>query len=253
MSSVSSISSRRPVLILVHGATGNGQMWNPVRRILAARFQVLTPDLPGHGDRRGETFTLEAAVATIVDLARSVAPAPVVLGGDSLGGYVSMAAAGALPADQLRGLVLGGCTTNFEGGALWLLRLRSALHRTLLAVPGERFLLGERFVKAMGKVGVGADDARAVLARGVNIAAFPDCVRALAHVDFAAKAAAIRAPILFVNGSKDRDMMRQQARFLAAAPGARSHVFEGVEHGVSLRRSADFAALVERFADQASP
>jgi pimeloyl-ACP methyl ester carboxylesterase len=250
MSSISSIHSEKPVLILLHGATGNGRMWDPVRRALEDRYRILTPDLPGHGSRRAERFTLDGAVTVVAEAARSVAPAPVVLGGDSLGGYTSMAAAAALPARQLRALVLSGCTANLEGAALWPLLFRKMGNKLLLAVLGERFLLGERFVKAVGKMGIAETDARSLLEGGVNIGAFGDCVDALARVDFASKVAAIKKPILFVNGSKDRDMMRQQGRFLAAARHAQHFVFEGVEHGVSLRRSAEFADLVDRFASQ---
>ena len=45
-------ADRRPCLILIHGATLNGCMWNPVRRALDPRWDVLAPDLPAHGSRR---------------------------------------------------------------------------------------------------------------------------------------------------------------------------------------------------------
>jgi pimeloyl-ACP methyl ester carboxylesterase len=62
--------------------------------------------------------------------------------------------------------------------------------------------------------------------------------------------AAIRQPLLFVNGGKDHQMLLHLARYRAAAPAARHHVFPGVEHGVSLRRSREFAELVDQFASQ---
>ena len=40
--------SGRP-LILLHGGLGTGDMFGPVRAVLAARHQVITPDLQGHG------------------------------------------------------------------------------------------------------------------------------------------------------------------------------------------------------------
>lgn len=250
MSSISSIHSEKPVLILVHGATGNRRMWDPVRRALEPRYRILTPDLPGHGVRQSERFTLDGAVSTVVEAARSVAPAAVVVGGDSLGGYVSMAAARALAPSQLKGLVLSGCTMNFEGVALIPFKIKTFFNKLLLATLGQERLLGERFVREAAKLGLESRDARAVLEGGLNMHAFPDCVAALTGVDFVAKAGAIRQPMLFLNGSKDRDMMRQQARFQAAAPQARFHVFEGAGHGVSLLRSAEFAALVDEFASQ---
>jgi pimeloyl-ACP methyl ester carboxylesterase len=239
-----------PVLVLLHGATGNGRMWDPVVRELPAHYKVLTPDLPGHGARSAETFTLAAAVEAVAEAVRSVAPAPVVLGGDSLGGYVSMAAAAVLPRDQVRGFVLAGCSANLTGAALMPLYARMALNRLLVGLFGEKRLLGERAVKAFGKLGILEADARALLAAKVNIRAFPDCVRALAHVDFAAMVAAIPQPALFINGSKDGVMIRQHERFVAAARQPRSFIFDGVEHGVSLRRARAFAGLVDQFAHQ---
>src|SRR5450830_853473 len=40
-----------PVLILIHGATWNGRVWDVVRPQLDTAYRVLTPDLPGHGAR----------------------------------------------------------------------------------------------------------------------------------------------------------------------------------------------------------
>src|SRR6202007_3321734 len=55
-----------PTLILLHGATCNGRMWDALRRGLDPKLQVLAPDLPGHGSRRGEPYTLQGAVDTVV-------------------------------------------------------------------------------------------------------------------------------------------------------------------------------------------
>jgi pimeloyl-ACP methyl ester carboxylesterase len=139
---------------------------------------------------------------------------------------------------------------NFQGAALIPFYLKTIINKLLLATLGEKRLLGERFVKAAGKLGLEPRDARAVLEGGLNIRAFPDCVAALTGVDFVAKVGQIRQPMLFLNGSKDRDMVRQQARFQAAAPQARFHIFEGAGHGVSLLRGAEFAALVDEFASR---
>lgn len=249
MSSVFVESSQRPVLVLLHGATGNGRMWDPVRRILEARgYAVLTPDLPGHGARRDQRFDLDAAVQVVVETVGSVAPAPVLVAGDSLGGYVTMAAAGALPQERLVGVVASGCTLVFEGNVLWPLRIKGFFNRLLVAVVGEKRLLGKRFVAELGKLGVAKPDALALIEAGVNVAAFGDCVAALTDVDFPAKLATVEAPILFVNGGKDKQMLRDVARYRAAAPAARHEVFPGVEHGVSIRRSPEFADLLDQFA-----
>jgi pimeloyl-ACP methyl ester carboxylesterase len=249
MSSIFVESSQLPVLVLLHGATGNGRMWDPIRRILEPRgYRVLAPDLPGHGARRDQRFRLEAAVQVVAETVRSVAPAPVLVAGDSLGGYVSMAAAAALPPERLVGVVASGCTLVFEGNALWPLRIKGLVNRLLVAVVGEKRLLGKRFVAELGKLGVAEADAHALIDAGVNIAAFGDCVAALTGVDFPAKLAPVKAPVLFVNGGADKPMLRDLARYRAAVPAARHELFPGVEHGVSLRKSAEFADLVDDFA-----
>jgi pimeloyl-ACP methyl ester carboxylesterase len=59
---------------------------------------------------------------------------------------------------------------------------------------------------------------------------------------------AIAPPILFVNGDRDAGMVRGEPQFLAAARQGRTHRFAKCGHGVSMLRSAEFAALVNQFA-----
>lgn len=247
MSSFCSQIHEKPVLILVHGATANGRMWDAVRRDLGDGYRFLTPDLPGHGTRREEPFTLKAAVETVAEAARSVAPARVVVCGDSLGGYVSMASAAALPAGQLRGLVLGGCTLVFEGAPLIPFKIKSVFNKLLVKVLGEKRIVGPRFLKTLVKMGIAEPDARALVDGGVSIDVFGDCVTALSGIDFPALVAASPVPKVFVNGGSDTQMLRHLARYQAAAPTAPHVVFPGARHGVSLIRAREFAAVIEEF------
>ena len=41
----------KPTLVLLHGVGLDHSMWAPVADLLAADFDVVTPDLPGHGSR----------------------------------------------------------------------------------------------------------------------------------------------------------------------------------------------------------
>lgn len=240
-------TSADPVLILIHGATGNGRMWDPVRRRLEPRWRVITPDLPGHGARRGEAFTLQGGVATVVAAARAVAPAPVIVGGDSLGGYTALASAAALPRTQLLGLVLGGATANFEGAALRSLLIRQWMVGGLGALLGEK-RLATLLAKDLRKMGIAEPDIETLTAAGLNHRVFPQAVAALRGIDFRARLAAVEQPVLIVNGAKDKVFVDQEASFLAVAQQATSHRFDDCEHGVSLRRSVEFGALVDEFA-----
>lgn len=236
-----------PVLILLHGAGLNGRMWDAVRRDLDPRWRVMAPDLPGHGARRSEPYTLEAATAAVRQAAAVVAPAPVILVGDSLGGYTAMAAAAALPPAQLRGLVLGGCSGNFEPSEIFSYAGNVVMVKTLLAFGDEQALMQ----KAMGKFGFAPADAAAVLAAGGSIRSVPMAVRALMGEDFKRRLAAVTQPVLVVNGSDDTRAIAKEAAFVAGLPRpAQIRHFEHTGHGVSIREPRQFAAVVNQFASQ---
>ncbi len=107
----------RTRLVLVHGSRLSGTQWAPQVRLLAAdaelagRLDVVTPDLPGHGARALEPFSIERAVGSVAAAVEhpldGEPPGSVVLVGHSLGGYVAMGYAATFPR-RLDGLVLFG-------------------------------------------------------------------------------------------------------------------------------------------------
>ena len=80
----------------------------------------------------------------------------------------------------------------------------------------------------------------------MHIGAFAQAVQALANVNFLPRVAAIVQPILFFNGTRDKPAMAHEADFLAAAPDAESQHFD-CEHGASLRKAHEFAAMTDKF------
>jgi len=237
-----------PVLILLHGATLNGRMWDPVRRFLNPSYRVLTPDLPGHGSRRAEKYTLQGAIDTVVEAARSVAPAPIVVGGDSLGGYSTLASASALPQDRLKGLIASGSSFNFVGAKIWPYLIKGAMFKAIASIYGEQKFIEKAMPKTLvTKFGLPEADARAMIDAGMSISVFPQAVRALRNIDFRAKLAAVTQPVLIVNGSLDKVNVREEPGFLAAAKNATRYRFENCEHGVSLWHYREFAEMVNKF------
>ncbi len=109
--SVGQASVDAPVVLLVHGITGNGLNWALVAERLAARsgsgaIRVLAPDLRGRGDSpvRPGPLGLDVHVADLAELAGSL-PTPPLVVGHSMGGAVT-ALLGAQHPDAVRGLVL---------------------------------------------------------------------------------------------------------------------------------------------------
>src|SRR5690606_31975054 len=89
-------------VVLVHGTRTSHSQWDlQVPALRAAGHDAATPDLPGHGTRRGEPFTLEGAEAVIEEAVRDAHAAtglPVHLVGSSLGGMLAIHSAARLAA-----------------------------------------------------------------------------------------------------------------------------------------------------------
>ncbi|MFO0844458.1 MAG: alpha/beta hydrolase [Gemmataceae bacterium] len=94
-------------LVLLHGFPLSRAMWRPQRDELAKHCRLITPDLPGFGDSPPAAApTVEAMADAVADLlTRMKLTEPVVLGGLSMGGYVSFAFVRKYPT-RLAGLIL---------------------------------------------------------------------------------------------------------------------------------------------------
>jgi pimeloyl-ACP methyl ester carboxylesterase len=99
-----------PVLVLIHGLGASGRVLERVAPLLAARFRVIVPDLPGFGETGGEHTTIEGmarAVLEVVDAEELVAA------GHSMGGLVATALAELAP-DRVTRLVLVNAPPTYE-------------------------------------------------------------------------------------------------------------------------------------------
>jgi len=237
-----------PTLVLLHGATMNAHMWDAVRRCLNPRYRVIAPDLPGHGARRREEFTLAGAIETVQTSVASVAGAPVVLVGDSLGGYTAQAAAPLIAQEQLKGLVLGGSTAVLKGLNFLPYLATAGLFRVLIGCFGEPRLIGTWVPRAWRRQGIAEQDILSLTEAGLTLRVFGPAMAVLRDFDALKNLVEIAPPILFINGDRDTGMVRGEPQFLALARHGRAHRFEKCGHGVSMLRSAEFAALVNQFA-----
>ena len=99
-----------PVLVLVHGLGASGRVLERVTPLLAARFRVLVPDLPGFGQTGGEHTTIEGMARTVLEV---VDAEEFVAAGHSMGGLVATALAELAP-DQVTRLVLVNAPPTYE-------------------------------------------------------------------------------------------------------------------------------------------
>jgi pimeloyl-ACP methyl ester carboxylesterase len=99
-----------PVLVLIHGLGASGRSLDRVAPLLAARFRVIVPDLPGFGHTGGEHTTIEGmarAVLEVVDAEQFAAA------GHSMGGLVATALTELEP-DRVTRLVLVNAPPSYE-------------------------------------------------------------------------------------------------------------------------------------------
>jgi pimeloyl-ACP methyl ester carboxylesterase len=91
----------RETMVMLHGGGTDSRCWQQVRPMLERRFEVLTPDLPGHRDEPApERATVEALAGPISEWIAATVRGPYHLLGHSLGGLVAMTVAATGPAPE---------------------------------------------------------------------------------------------------------------------------------------------------------
>ena len=199
---------------------------------------VLAPDLPGHGKRAAETFTMPGAVDAISDAIDEVGGRAVVAG-ISLGGYASMATAAAHP-DQVSGLVLMGST---------------AQPSPLLAAPFRGFGAATSVLPAQAAViskwvtrlALGEQVASDMEAGGLALHSIADVVDEVARFDALGALRSYPGPVLLANGGRDQFRIHEKT-FAALSPRTTLTIIPRASHLYPLIQPEMTGAMIESFA-----
>jgi pimeloyl-ACP methyl ester carboxylesterase len=263
--------SGRPI-VLVHGLGGSHLNWLSVAPRLTAHGRVYAIDLAGHGltpslRRTAQVGANRKLVGRFID---EVAREPAVLVGNSMGGFISLAAASTMP-DKVAGLVLvdpavprvpgygfdravvmffAGVLLPGVGGAMMWRRSRRDPAGNVRATLALCCVDPSRIAPEVLAAHVALAEERATYGKVVGDD-FLDAVRSLTlelirHGRFSKMVAAIRAPALIVQGEHDRLVRTEAVRALA---GLRRdwilEVIPGVGHVPQLEAPETFLAIVE--------
>lgn len=91
-------TGKGPAVVLLHGFCENRQLWNELSNYLAKDYDVIYPDLPGHGASKTiADVTIDKMAEKVHELLFSLNIDNAVFIGHSMGGYVTLAIAKLFP------------------------------------------------------------------------------------------------------------------------------------------------------------
>lgn len=241
-----------PAVVFVHGMRTSSAIWgDQLNHVRASGHDAVAIDLPAHGARHAERFTLERSFDVIDEAAASFGPnRQILLVGLSLGGYTSLAWAARQPA-RLAGVVAAACTSDPKGKPVRLFRDAahaavsgwSAAQRTAgrLGTAWRAGMLGRAVTLGARLDGGGTevDSARP----SWNVVT--DALGELAGQSWIAHMRAVDVPVWLVNGARDQLRLNER-RYLAASTQAELIVVPNAGHDVNSHAPAAFNRALDR-------
>lgn len=225
-------------VVLVHGIRTSATMWRAQVGYLEARGNPVTAvDLPGHGSRMSETFTLDGAMKTIDEAVTDAsARGPVLLVGHSMGGLLCLEYVGAEHPPPVAGLIAASCTAIPRGVGLAAYRL---LARGFDSLPDRGMWLTNRMLDR-----ILPDETRDDFgAGGYALDAQDTALRSLSVLDLLAAVGRIEVPLWFVNGQYDQLRVNEKL-FVGLAPHSELVVVPRTTHHVTVMRPQVFNAVL---------
>jgi pimeloyl-ACP methyl ester carboxylesterase len=259
-----------PTLVLIHGITNSSQSWEPAMRLLARDFDVIAPDLPGHGesDRQRGDHSLGGHACVMRDLLHVLEVERATVVGHSLGGGVAMQFSYQFPAMVERLVLVGSGGLGREVSPL----IRSAAlpfaEQVLPLLTARPLVDGVTAVAGLlGRVGLKPGADLAEISRGIaslgdteRRAAFVRTVRSVMSPLGQRVTAndrlylAEQTPTLIVWGDRDPIIPLQHGVDAhALLPESRLEVFEGAGHFPQLDDPPRFAELLTEFVAETKP
>jgi pimeloyl-ACP methyl ester carboxylesterase len=233
---------RGSAVLLGHGYSAIGRMWDGQRAALGDRYRIVSWDMRGHGQTESPKDPAQySAALTVADMRALLEHCGIeraVVGGLSLGGYVALAFYLAHP-DMVRALVIcdsGPGYRNAEARAAW--NKRAHERAAELEAKGLDVLAGRsrEMRDAMGHHASAQGLAHA--ARGMLVQEGSEVIDGLGT---------IRVPTLVIVGDQDQPFLAPCAYMAKKIPGARLEVIPGAGHSSNLDQPAIFNRVLSDF------
>lgn len=239
------MTTRTTPLLLLHTWGGSAATWAPALGHLGAGGRHLTAlDLPGHGSRAAEPFTVDGAVGAALSAYDTEAAGPVDVVGAGLGALVALVLT-ERHQDRVRSLTLVGFPpADGAEAARRPADTRAALERDGTAVFARNYV---------DSTLLSADpDHRDLLRRamaGTRSEVLLDSLRATLGWRSHTSAAPLALPCRVLRGARDHRVAAGAADALAGQLGGTAAVVPGAGHVAYLDEPAAFAAALTAFHD----
>ena len=228
-----------PALILTHGYSATSGMWAGQIETLAPHFTVITWDMRGHGRSDYPTdqtlYSEESTVADMAALLDAVGADSAVIGGLSLGGYMSLAFHRA-HRDRTRALLIIDTGPGYKNDVA-----RDGWNATAIA-RAERF-------EADGLPDTSRASAEVRLARHRDATGLARAARGMLTQRDARVIESlpqIAVPAVVIVGADDTPFLAASEYMAAKIPGATKVVIPGAGHSANIDQPAAFnAALLD--------
>lgn len=240
-------------VVALHGFTGQGADFDPLRASLSPQTSLVSPDLPGHGSKRLQKDLPDYSLPAHLSLISEAATAPqITLLGYSMGGRLALHWAIAYP-ERIRRLILIGASPGLatpeerderrlgDATLAEFIRTRGleaffkywhnqTFFQPLLSLPKERLdpILARRAQND--------PEGLAMSLENVGTGALPSLWHRLKEIRF---------PVDLVSGEHDVKFTRIAHEMGAHLPKARHSLIEGAGHAVHLEKPSDLAMLLQ--------
>src|SRR5579871_499554 len=229
-----------PVILLTHGYSATAQMWKGQIEPLTKKNTLVTWDMRGHGQSDypadQSAYSEDATVADIAALLDAAGAERAIIGGLSLGGYMSLAFYRAHP-ERVRALLIIDTGPGFKKDDA-----REAWNRRALDTAERLEREGLDVLKSGSRERstVQHRDARglALAARGMLTQRDARVMELLPE---------IKVPSLIVVGADDTPFLAASDYMAAKIPGARKVVIPNAGHAVNIDQPQAFIEAVEEF------
>lgn len=233
-----------PALLLSHGYSATRRMWDAQRRAFGDRYRVIAWDMRGHGETDSPDdptqYSTDLTVADMHGLLTHLGVRRAIIGGLSLGGYMSLAFQLAYP-EMVRALVIcdsGPGYRNAEARAAWNQRAhdraRDLETRGLEVLSGRSVEAREAIRHHRSAQGL-AHAARGMLAQ--------EDARVIDSL------LSIRVPTLVIVGDRDEPFLAPCRYMAGKIAGARLDVIPGAGHASNLDQPELFNKALASFLD----